>query len=73
MGGVTSMAIDALSKEIKYESLAEKEELDRQKMEDMEGRLRLEEMKSKDECMMRDQRKNSAGDRLNQAENGLLA
>lgn len=29
MGGVTTMAIDALSKEIKFESLAEKEELDR--------------------------------------------
>lgn len=29
MGGVTSMAIDAMSKEIKYESLVEKEELDR--------------------------------------------
>lgn len=34
-------------------------------MEDMEGRLRLEEMKLKEECMLRDQRKNSAGDRLN--------
>lgn len=31
----------------------------------MEGRLRLEEMKLKEECMLRDQRKNSAGDRLN--------
>jgi len=29
MGGVTTMAIDALTKEIKYESLAEKEEMDR--------------------------------------------
>jgi len=29
MGGVTAMAIDAMTKEIKYESLVEKEELDR--------------------------------------------
>jgi len=29
MNNVATMAIDAMSKEIKYESLAEKEELDR--------------------------------------------
>jgi hypothetical protein len=47
MSSVTSMAVDAMSKEIKFESLAEKEEVDREKMEDDEGRAKLEAMKAK--------------------------
>jgi len=54
MGSVTSMAVDAMSKEIKFESLAEKEEIDREKQEDEEGRARLEAMKAKEECLERD-------------------
>jgi len=34
MDNVASMAIDAMTKEIKFETLAEKEELDRQRLED---------------------------------------
>lgn len=34
-------------------------------MEDLEGRARLEEMKEKEECMLRDARKNSASDKIN--------
>jgi len=34
MDNVASMAIDAMTKEIKFETLAEKEELERQRMED---------------------------------------
>lgn len=30
LGDVTSMAVDAISKEIKYEAFAEKEEVDRE-------------------------------------------
>jgi len=41
------MAVDAMSKEIKFESLAEKEEIDREKMEDSDARARLEAMKAK--------------------------
>jgi hypothetical protein len=47
MGSVTNMAVDAMAKEIKFESLAEKEEIDREKLEDQEGRARLEAMKAK--------------------------
>lgn len=36
------MAIDALTKESKYESLAEKEELDREILQEFEDRKRLE-------------------------------
>jgi len=63
MGGVTEMAVDAMSKEIKFESLAEKEEIEREKMEDNENRARLEAMKAKEECLERDQAKLGANDR----------
>jgi hypothetical protein len=36
------MAIDALSKETKYEKLAEAEELDREVLEELEARKRME-------------------------------
>jgi len=57
MGTVTTMAVDAMSKEIKFESLAEKEEVEREKQEDEEGRARLEAMKAKEECLERDQQR----------------
>lgn len=47
MGTVTTMAVDAISKEVKFESLAEKEEVEREKLEDSEGRAELEAMKAK--------------------------
>jgi hypothetical protein len=36
------MAIDALAKETKYEKLAEAEELDREVLEELEARKRME-------------------------------
>jgi hypothetical protein len=36
------MAVDALSKEVKYEKLAESEELDREVLEELEARKRME-------------------------------
>jgi len=63
IGAISQMAIDAMSKEAKYESLAEKEELDREILEEFEARKRLEEMRSKDECLERDQRKAAAASR----------
>jgi len=45
MGAVTNMAVDAMSKEAKYEQLAEREELDREALEEFENRKRIEEMK----------------------------
>lgn len=38
MGDVTQMALDAMSKEAKYERMAEKEELDREVMMELEDR-----------------------------------
>jgi len=56
MGEVSNMAVDAMSKEAKYEQLAEREELDREMNEEFETRKRLEEMKVKEECLERDKR-----------------
>lgn len=39
------MAVDALSKETKYEKLAEKEELDREVLEELDSRKNIEKMK----------------------------
>jgi hypothetical protein len=39
---MANMAIDALAKEAKYEKLAEGEELDREVLEELEARKRLE-------------------------------
>jgi hypothetical protein len=39
--------VDAITKEVKYESLAEQEELDREKMEQNKARVQLEETKDK--------------------------
>jgi hypothetical protein len=36
------LAVDALAKEVKYEKLAEAEELDREVLEELEARKRLE-------------------------------
>jgi hypothetical protein len=41
------LAVDAITKEVKYESLAEQEELDREKMEQNKARVQLEETKDK--------------------------
>jgi len=57
MGSVAGLAVDALSKETKYEKLAEKEELDREVLEELESRKALEALKAADECMQRDKRK----------------
>lgn len=46
MGDVANMAIDALSKETKYEKLAESEELDREILEELEARKNLERLKA---------------------------
>jgi hypothetical protein len=54
------MAIDALSKETKYEKLAEGEELDREVLEELEARKKLESLKSANECLARDKRKAEA-------------
>lgn len=40
------MAVDALSKETKYENLAEAEELDREVLEELDSRKKIEELKS---------------------------
>lgn len=45
--------MDAITKEVKYESLAEQEELDREKMEQNKARVQLEETKDKMECLKR--------------------
>jgi len=60
LDNVANMAVDALAKETKYEQLAEKEELDREVMQEFEDRKRLEEMKLKDECLERENRKANA-------------
>jgi len=52
-----------MSKEAKYEALAEQEELDREVLEEFENRKRLEEIKAKDECLERDNRKAAAATR----------
>jgi len=40
------LAVDAMAKEAKYEAAAEKEELDREVMEELEDRKKLESMKA---------------------------
>lgn len=42
LGAVSGLAVDALAKESKYERLAEKEELDREVMEELESRKAIE-------------------------------
>lgn len=39
---VSAMAVDAMAKEAKYEKLAEKEELDREVMEELNDRKKVE-------------------------------
>jgi len=63
LGQVSNLAVDAMSKEAKYEQLAEQEELDREILEEFESRKRLEEMKAKDECLDRDARKAASATR----------
>jgi len=57
MNNVATMAVDALSKETKYEKLAESEELDREVLMELNARKRIEELKASDECLARDKRK----------------
>lgn len=47
LGDVTNMAVDAISKEIKYEAFAEKEEVDREDQLQKKDRLLLEENKER--------------------------
>lgn len=47
MGEVTHLAVDALTKEMKYESFAEKEELERERKTQSTSRVKLEEIKEK--------------------------
>jgi len=42
LGAVSNLAVDALAKESKYERLAEKEELDREVLEELESRKAIE-------------------------------
>jgi len=42
INSVATLAVDALSKETKYERLAEGEELDREVLEELEARKRFE-------------------------------
>ena len=44
---MTSMAVDAISKEIKYEAFAEKEEVEREDGQQKKDRLALEQNKEK--------------------------
>jgi len=73
LGAVSNMAIDAMSKEAKYEALAEKEELDREILEEFEARKRLEELKSKNECLDRDSRRAAASSRAGLQESGNIS
>lgn len=50
------LAVDAMAKESKYEALAEKEELEREVMQELEDRKKLEGLKAADECMARAKR-----------------
>lgn len=43
-----------MAKEAKYEMLAEKEELEREIMEELNDRKKIEEMKAANECLARD-------------------
>lgn len=54
---VATLGVDALSKEVKYEKLAESEELDREVLEELASRKRIEALKKSDECLARDERK----------------
>jgi len=49
-----------MAKEAKYERLAEAEELDREVMEELEDRKKIETMKAAKECLERDKRKAEA-------------
>lgn len=46
-GDVTNLAIDSLTKEMKFEAFAEKEELERERATSQKNRLQLEEIKDK--------------------------
>jgi len=59
-----------MSKEAKYEKLAEKEEMDREVMEELGDRKKIEEMKAANECLDRDKRKAEAEAKGAAAANG---
>jgi len=48
---VATLAVDALSKELKYENLAMREEMEREFISDLEDRKQLEQVKAADECL----------------------
>jgi len=56
MGGVTDMAVDAISKEMKFESFAEQEELQREVDMENKGRSEVENVNDKMESLKRLQR-----------------
>lgn len=53
MGDVTNLAVDAITKEMKYESFAEQEELQREQSNESKGRSEVEEVADKMECLKR--------------------
>lgn len=57
MDNVAGLAVDALEKETKYEKMAESEELDREVLEEINDRKKVEEMKAANECQERDERR----------------
>jgi len=60
MNDVTSLAIDAITKEMKFESFAEQEELQRESNLEIKGRSDVEEVKDKMECLKRLERQSDA-------------
>jgi len=60
VSAVAELAVDALAKEVKYEQLAEDEELQREVLAELETRKNLEQLKAANECMARDERKAQA-------------
>lgn len=60
MSGVTGMAVDAISKEMKFESFAEQEELQREISLENKGRSEVETVNDKMESLKRLQRQSDA-------------
>jgi len=60
MSDVTNLAVDAITKEMKYESFAEQEELQREVGLENKGRNEVEDVKDKMECLQRLERQSDA-------------
>jgi len=60
MSDVTNLAVDAITKEMKFESFAEQEELQRENSLENKGRTEVEEVKYKMECLKRLERQSDA-------------